>query len=79
MTINRGTEPDLLGAIVEAATAAGRRDPTLALSLLADGQGLIERLLRDYVRQARQEGRIWGEIGLCLGVTKQVAQHRYGG
>ena len=71
--------PDLPGAILAAAIEAGRTSATRALSVLAEGQDLIERLLRDYARQARQEGHTWEQIGDCLGVTKQAAQQRYGG
>jgi hypothetical protein len=32
---------------------------------------------RDAVRRARAEGRTWGEIGRCLGISRQAARQRF--
>ncbi|MEU8819486.1 hypothetical protein [Actinoplanes sp. NPDC048796] len=38
----------------------------------------LNRELADEVRACRRAGATWGEIGGCLGVTKQAAQKRWG-
>lgn len=43
------------------------------------GLALAERVLRDRVRDARRAGATWAEVGDALGVTRQAAQHRFGG
>src|SRR4051794_1019450 len=37
----------------------------------------IDRRERDAVRRARSEGRTWGEIGRCLGISRQAARQRF--
>lgn len=37
-----------------------------------------DAIVRDLVREARDNGSTWQEIGDALGVTRQAAQQRYG-
>src|SRR4051812_957011 len=37
----------------------------------------IDRRERDAVRRARSEGRTLGEIGRCLGISRQAARQRF--
>ncbi len=49
-----------------------------AIAQLADQRSQLETDLVAAVRHARQMGRSWSEIGVMLGVSKQVAQRKYG-
>ena len=37
----------------------------------------LDKLQRDLVRQARESGRSWTEIGTCLGISRQSAWERF--
>ena len=39
----------------------------------------LDKLTRDSVRRAREDGHSWTQIGQALGVTKQSAWERYSG
>lgn len=49
---------------------------------LRRGHGIeraLDKVLRDQVRRARQEGCSWTEIGEALGTSKQAAWERFAG
>ncbi|MEU1203925.1 hypothetical protein [Nocardia sp. NPDC005825] len=41
--------------------------------------GVVDDVLRSLVRQARDEGRTWAEIGEIFGTSRQAAFQRFGG
>ncbi|MFE2955818.1 hypothetical protein [Nocardia tengchongensis] len=41
--------------------------------------GVVDDVLRSLVRQAREEGRTWAEIGEIFGTSRQAAFQRFGG
>ena len=50
------------------------------LDRLCESAGLaraVDKLQRDLVRQAREAGRSWTEIGEALGVSRQSAWQRF--
>lgn len=49
-----------------------------ALSAVAQLQKEVGRAEAALVRRARQEGRSWEAIALCLGVSKQAVHKKYG-
>lgn len=46
---------------------------------LADQLADVQAQLWDAVREARNAGASWSDVGSALGVSKQAAQQRYGG
>jgi hypothetical protein len=48
------------------------------LGQLAEQWAALDDEVAEAVRQARAAKRTWSEIGAMLGVSKQVAQRKYG-
>ena len=67
-------------AAVEADATAGPLDRVGAATALKDRMDhLGDELLDHFVKEARDEGCSWNQIGEVLGVTRQAAQQRHGG
>jgi len=49
---------------------------TSAMAVKREVEDAAEALLDRVVRDAREAGRSWSEIGAAMGVTKQAAQQR---
>jgi hypothetical protein len=58
--------------LVEANTAALR-----AIAELVEQRDRVDTALLGAIRDARDAGRSWSEIGAMLGVSKQAAQRKY--
>jgi hypothetical protein len=67
-----------LAEILAAPVLRGENDPLELVRAAHDVQDQAEKLIAAAVRQAREAGRTWQEIGDVLGVTRQAAFHRYG-
>ncbi|WP_067687315.1 hypothetical protein [Nocardia jejuensis] len=61
--------------------AAGTPPPSVMAALHAARSldGVVDNVLRSLVRQAREEGRTWAEIGEVFGSSRQAAFQRFGG
>ncbi|WP_187703166.1 hypothetical protein [Nocardia yunnanensis] len=61
--------------------AQGRPAPSVMAALRAARSldGVVDDVLRSLVRQARDEGRTWAEIGDIFGTSRQAAFQRFGG
>lgn len=71
---------DLVQLVRLRANGAGDLDQLAAASELSQHlSALNDQLLDHFVRQARQAGLSWAQIGQQLGVTKQGAQQRFTG
>ena len=63
---------------VDAATDAASSDPKTGLRAVAALRKLVERLEALQVRNARDHGWSWEQIGEALGVSKQAVHKKYG-
>ncbi|MEU6718901.1 Clp protease N-terminal domain-containing protein [Nonomuraea sp. NPDC046802] len=74
--------PDLAELLLIVDARGPGADPltrlTAAEGVLADLQGVGDRLLGYLVELARAEGCSWSDIGDRLGISRQAAQQRYG-
>ncbi|MBL1077077.1 hypothetical protein JK358_22010 [Nocardia sp. 2] len=63
------------------APAEGRPAPSVMAALRAARSldSVVDDVLRSLVRQARDEGRTWAEIGELFGTSRQAAFQRFGG
>jgi hypothetical protein len=52
-------------------------DALKAVGEFAARRDRLEAALARAIRDARQDGRSWSEIGAMLGVSKQAAQRKY--
>ncbi|MFE3187466.1 hypothetical protein ACFXHA_00570 [Nocardia sp. NPDC059240] len=61
--------------------AEGKAAPSVMAALRAARSldGVVDDVLRSLVRQARDEGRTWAEIGDIFGTSRQAAFQRFGG
>ncbi|MGW4244471.1 hypothetical protein [Nocardia sp. NPDC004722] len=61
--------------------AEGNAAPSVMAALRAARSldGVVDDVLRSLVRQARDEGRTWAEIGDIFGTSRQAAFQRFGG
>ncbi|MVU78531.1 hypothetical protein GPX89_14905 [Nocardia sp. ET3-3] len=61
--------------------AEGKPVPSVLAALRAARSldGVVDDVLRSLVRQARDEGRTWAEIGEIFGTSRQAAFQRFGG
>ncbi|WP_433560790.1 hypothetical protein ACQP1O_24340 [Nocardia sp. CA-151230] len=59
----------------------GKPTPSVMAALRAARSldGVVDDVLRSLVRQAREEGRTWAEIGEIFGTSRQAAFQRFGG
>ncbi|MTK32447.1 hypothetical protein GL305_21470 [Nocardia seriolae] len=59
----------------------GKSAPSVMAALRAARSldGVVDDVLRSLVRQAREEGRTWAEIGEIFGTSRQAAFQRFGG
>ncbi|MEU6586004.1 hypothetical protein [Nocardia sp. NPDC046763] len=59
----------------------GKPAPSVMAALRAARSldGVVDDVLRSLVRQARDEGRTWAEIGEIFGTSRQAAFQRFGG
>ena len=80
-----GNHPPVLPRVIAAARVAlddvpaGERLPPLAVvAVVRSLARVVEDGLREAVRQARQSGHTWAEIGELLGATRQAAFQRFG-
>lgn len=67
-----------LGQILAAPVLRGEHDPLGLVRAAREVQDGAELLMKAAVRQARDAGRTWQEIGDVLGVTRQAVFQRYG-
>ncbi len=66
--------------IIESDDASDPLDRVSAAAALKDQmEGLGDELLDHFVKDARDQGCSWNQIGEALGVTRQAAQQRHGG
>ncbi len=66
--------------IIESDDATDPLDRVSAAAALKDQmEGLGDELLDHFVKDARDQGCSWNQIGEALGVTRQAAQQRHGG
>ena len=66
--------------IIEADDTADPLDRVSAAAALKDRmESLGDELLDHFVKDARDQGCSWNQIGEALGVTRQAAQQRHGG
>ncbi|HET6663291.1 MAG TPA: Clp protease N-terminal domain-containing protein [Acidimicrobiales bacterium] len=71
---------DELIAAVEETGTDGPLDRVSAAAAVKDQiEALGDELLDHFVKEARDQGRSWTQIGDALGVTRQAAQQRHGG
>lgn len=65
---------------LEAADLLNRTDPDLMnqLGQIRVIELLAEQVRREIIREARETGMTWEEIGSYLNVSKQAVQKRYG-
>ncbi|QLY28497.1 hypothetical protein [Nocardia huaxiensis] len=63
------------------APAEGKPAPSVMAALRAARSldNVVDDVLRSLVRQARDEGRTWAEIGDLFGTSRQAAFQRFGG
>ena len=61
------------------ADAVGSADPRVGLRAVASLRALLEHLEALHVRNARDQGWSWQEIGAGLGVSKQAVHRKHGG
>ena len=67
---------DALGtAILRGAPAD---DPLALVRRVAEAEGEVRILLQQAVAAARARGASWGDVGACLGMSRQAAQQRFG-
>ncbi|MGV9409395.1 hypothetical protein ACWDOP_05725 [Nocardia sp. NPDC003693] len=61
--------------------AEGHPTPSVMAALRAarNLDSVVDDVLRSLVRQAREEGRTWAEIGEIFGTSRQAAFQRFGG
>ncbi|MEV6769573.1 hypothetical protein AB0N05_13190 [Nocardia sp. NPDC051030] len=61
--------------------AEGKPTPSVMAALQAARSldNVVDDVLRSLVRQARDEGRTWAEIGEVFGTSRQAAYQRFGG
>jgi hypothetical protein len=64
---------DSLGDDVQVEDLADLREIAKAVAEIA----AAEERLAELVRDARENGRSWGRIGMALGVSKQAARQRF--
>ncbi|MFJ9369618.1 hypothetical protein ACIRRA_35085 [Nocardia sp. NPDC101769] len=59
----------------------GKPAPSVMAALRAARSldGVVDDVLRSLVRQARDEGRTWAEVGEIFGTSRQAAFQRFGG
>jgi len=57
---------------------ARERDPLAALVAARDLQLILERARESAVLEARRAGWTWGNIGECLGTSRQSVHEQYG-
>ncbi|MGI9017864.1 MAG: helix-turn-helix domain-containing protein [Euzebya sp.] len=62
---------------VEAADAAGSRDPTTGLTAVAALRRLVEQLETLQVDNAREQGWSWQQIADVLDVSRQAVHKKY--
>ncbi|WP_024449318.1 DUF3887 domain-containing protein [Mycolicibacterium iranicum] len=67
-----------LGQILAAPVLRGEHDPLDLVRAAREVQDQSEALMAAAVRQARDAGRTWQQIGDVLGVTRQAVFQRYG-
>jgi hypothetical protein len=77
-----GDAASVFGQLVaEVRRRAGTPDPTgvlrAAVAVSAEHAALADRLLDRFVRDAREAGMSWTDIGAELGVSKQAARQRF--
>ena len=71
---------DELIAAVEETGSDGPLDRVSAAAALKDQiEALGDELLDHFVKEARDQGCSWTQVGEALGVTRQAAQQRHGG
>lgn len=63
----------------ELAVQIASEDPAQGLRAVAALRGLLERVERIHVENARRAGRSWQEIADELGVSKQAVHKKYAG
>lgn len=72
-----------LDELITAVELAGEDDPLARVSAAAalkdQIEALSDELLDHFVKEARDQGCSWTQIGDALGVTRQAAQQRHGG
>lgn len=72
-----------IGQLIDAIESDETTDPldrvAAAASLKDEIESLGDELLDHFVKQARDQGCSWNQIGEALGVTRQAAQQRHGG
>jgi hypothetical protein len=67
-------------AVIESDDTADPIDRVAAAATLKDQmETLGDELLDHFVKEARDQGFSWNQIGEALGVTRQAAQQRHGG
>ena len=80
----RDDQPALARVLSAAGVAAGSGStdeplaPLDAVAAIRSLAGVVEEGMREAVRQARQAGHTWAEIGELLGTTRQAAFQRFG-
>lgn len=70
---------ELIAAVEETGTDGPLDRVTAAAAIKDQIEALGDELLDRFVKQARDQGCSWTQIGEALGVTRQAAQQRHGG
>jgi hypothetical protein len=55
------------------------KKPIDDLRVACGAAGAVDKLIRQTVAQAREQGCSWSEIGTALGISKQSAWERFAG
>ena len=65
--------------VAELAGSVDSSDPVVGLRAVASLRALVERLESLHVRNARERGWSWQQIGAALGVSKQAVHRKHAG
>lgn len=70
---------ELVAEVLRGAKAEDSKATLRAVAATRSLSDVVDDTLRALVRQAREEGRTWAEIGEVLRITRQAAFQRFGG
>ncbi|MEU1426557.1 hypothetical protein ABZ412_05715 [Nocardia sp. NPDC005746] len=73
------TNADVVAEVLRPGQGVPPPSVMAALRAARSLDGVVDDVLRSLVRQARDEGRTWAEIGEIFGTSRQAAFQRFGG